>query len=543
MQENMLFKEAIVNYKTVLSIDSNYKEAHLNLGLIFSEIGNFKQALINYESAIKIDPLYIDALFNKGNLLMENKYLRQSLECYEEVHLLNSEYDYLKGILFYNRMQLSEWTNFDTCLFELIDSIKKNKKTSPCLPIQLLCDSAHIQLMNTLIWVNDKYPTINDNRPISKSRFDEKIRIGYYSSDFREHPVSYLLAELIELHDREKFEIIGFNIGNITHDNLYMRISKAFDKFYEVKFKSDNDIAILSRELNIDIAVDLNGFTSQARTGIFSIRVAPIQMSYIGYLGTMGADYYDYLISDKIIIPQNYQKFYTEKIIYLPSFQVNDSKREISNKIFTKTELGIPDNYFIYCCFNNNIKITPIIYDSWMRILHAVPESVLILFCENSCAIRNLQKEAENRGISPNRLIFVGRIGRSEYLARCKIADLFLDTFPYNAGTTASDALWVGLPVLTLMGESFASRVAASLLNSIGLSQLISNSLFEYEEMAIELAIKNHLLIEIKNKLTINRESTRLFDTKLFAKEIENAYTEVYAKLVNNLPLQHVYIG
>jgi predicted O-linked N-acetylglucosamine transferase (SPINDLY family) len=295
--------------------------------------------------------------------------------------------------------------------------------------------------------------------------------------------------------------------------------------------------------LKIDIAIDLNGYTSQGRTGIFSYRAAPIQVSYIGYLGTMGAKYFDYLIADEIIIPTDSQKYYSEKIIYLPSYQVNDSQREISDKIFNRAELGISENCFIYCCFNNTFKINPFIYEIWIRILHAVPNSVMILFCDNNHAKQNLKKEAEIRGVSSSRLLFAERLVRSEYLARYKMADLFLDTFPYNAGTTASDALWAGLPVLTLMGESFSSRVAASLLYAIDLPELITKSAIDYENMAINLAVNTSLLNKIKNRLINNKNTTRLFDSKHFTKSLESAYLEVYRRYQQNLAPANIHIN
>jgi predicted O-linked N-acetylglucosamine transferase (SPINDLY family) len=287
------------------------------------------------------------------------------------------------------------------------------------------------------------------------------------------------------------------------------------------------EIAELARNLKIDIAVDLGGFTSNSRTGIFSYRAAPIQLSYIGYLGTMGAEYYDYLLADKTIVSTESQKFYSEKIAYLPSYQVNDRKRIISDRQFTRVELGLPENGFIFCCFNNNYKILPAMFDSWMRILNAVEGSVLFLYAENEWSKANLIQEASLRGIDSARLIFGAHIPTEEYLARYRVCDLFLDTFPYNAGTTASDALWVGLPVLTLMGQSFASRMAASLLNAIGLPELITNTQAEYETLAIELAMNHQKLRDIKLKLANNRLTTPLFDTPLFTKNLEAAYIKM----------------
>jgi predicted O-linked N-acetylglucosamine transferase (SPINDLY family) len=305
---------------------------------------------------------------------------------------------------------------------------------------------------------------------------------------------------------------------------------------------SDVEIAKLSRDLQIDIAVDLGGHTAGGRTGIFACRAAPIQLSYIGYLGTMGANYYDYLLADKTIISEDLQKFYSEKIIYLPSYQVNDRKRLISDRKFTRAELGLPETGFIFCSFNSNYKILTPTFEGWIRILKAVDSSVLFLYVENKWAKQNLQEAFEAEGINSSRLVFALYMPKEENLARYRACDLFLDTFPYNAGTTASDALWAGVPVLTRMGQSFASRVAASLLNAICLPELIATSQEEYEALAIELALNPQKLAEIKLKLANNRLTTPLFDTPLFAKNLEAAYLKMYERYQADLQPDHISI-
>jgi predicted O-linked N-acetylglucosamine transferase (SPINDLY family) len=338
---------------------------------------------------------------------------------------------------------------------------------------------------------------------IRKHAINEKIRIGYFSTDFKNHPVAFLIAELFEIHDRNRFEIYAFSLENAT-DEMRGRLVMAFDRFIDAESMSDVEIAQASRGLSIDIAVDLTGFTQDSRTGIFAHRAAPIQVNYLGYPGTMGADYIDYIIADKTLIPPQSQKYYSEKVVYLPnSYQVNDRRRLISDRCFTRQELGLPENRFVFCCFNNNFKILPATFDGWMRILKAVESSVLFLYAENKWAEENLKKEAKARGIDSSRLVFGRQIPMEEYLARYRACNLFLDTTPYNAGTTASDALWTGLPVLTLIGQSFASRIAASLLKAIGLSELITNSQEQYEALAIELAMNPKKLAGIKERLNV----------------------------------------
>ena len=321
------------------------------------------------------------------------------------------------------------------------------------------------------------------------------------------------------------------------------RLEAAFDKFIDVRDRSDRDAALLARKLEINIAVDLGGFTNDSRTDIFAMRAAPIQVNYLGYPGTMGAEFIDYIIADRILIADRDRKFYREKIVSLPhTYQVNDRKRYITEESFTRDQCGLPQNDFVYCCFNNNYKITPWIFDSWMRILSRVDDSVIWLLEDNKTAAKNLRKEAQQRGIDASRIIFAERMPPADHLARHRLADLFLDTLPYNAHTTASDALWAGLPVLTQIGETFAGRVAGSLLNAIDLPELITHSRGEYEALAIELALNRDKLLNIKEKLTKNRLTTPLFDTALYTKHLEAAYEAMYRRYQAGLLPDHIEI-
>jgi predicted O-linked N-acetylglucosamine transferase (SPINDLY family) len=324
---------------------------------------------------------------------------------------------------------------------------------------------------------------------------------------------------------------------------MHQRLVNAFDQFIDVNSMTDQQVAELSREMGIDIAIDLKGYTTNSRTGIFSHRAAPIQVNYLGYPASMGTDYMDYIIADHIIIPQENRPFFKEKIVYLPnSYQVNDSKRKVSERIFTRPELDLPENGFVYCCFNNNLKITPNIFDSWTRILKAVPGSVLWLLEDNALAKANLIQEAQSRGLSEDCLVFAGRLDLPEHLARHRVADLFIDTVPCNAHTTASDALWVGLPVLTILGETFAGRVAASLLSAINMPELIAKSLNEYEALAIDLAKNPEKLKALKEKLQQNRLTTPLFNTQLSTDQVESAYIKMYERYQTGLPPEHLEI-
>jgi predicted O-linked N-acetylglucosamine transferase (SPINDLY family) len=352
------------------------------------------------------------------------------------------------------------------------------------------------------------------------------------------------MAGLFESHNKNNFELIAFSFGAEHKDKMRERVSSSFDQFIDVQNKSDKDVALLSRNIGIDIAIDLKGFTKDGRIGIFFHRAAPIQVNYLGYPGTAGAAYIDYIIADRTLIPENSQQHYSEKIVYLPnSYQVNDRKREIAEKIFSRESLGLPKTDFVFCCFNNNYKITPSTFSSWMRILKKVNGSVLWLLEDNTTAANNLRKEAHAKGVDSQRLIFATRMPPADHLARHHAADLFLDTLPCNAHTTASDALWSGLPVLTCMGESFASRVAASLLNAIGLPELITNSQEQYEALAIELAFNPEKLGTIKQRLDKNRLTFPLFDTDLLTKHLEAAYTQMYERYHADLPPEHFHVN
>jgi predicted O-linked N-acetylglucosamine transferase (SPINDLY family) len=333
------------------------------------------------------------------------------------------------------------------------------------------------------------------------------------------------MAQLFELHDKSKFEIIGFSFGPDKQDHMRKRAIAAFDQFYDIRDKTDQEAAQLSRDLGLNIAVDLKGFTLDARTGIFAYRAAPIQINYLGYPGTMGADFIDYIIADRVVIPENLQHQYSEKVLYLPDcYQVNDQTREIANTKYSRELLGLPNSGFIYCCFNANYKITPTVFDAWMRILKSVEGSILWLFEDNEKAASNLRLEATKRGVDSSRIYFAKRAPLPEHLARQKVADLFLDTWPCNAHTTTSDALWTGLPVLTFPGEAFASRVAASLLSAAGLPEMIVDSQSKYEALAINLAKNTEQLKNLKKKLLLSLNTAKLFNTTQFTRKIEDIY-------------------
>ncbi len=543
LKELKRFDEAIFSYSKAIELKYDYADAYNNRGNALQDLKQFDEAIFNYDKAIEFRHDYADAYSNRGNALKELKRFDEAIFNYDKTLELQPDFNYTQGMRNYLKMLMCDWQDFEINVKSLLSRIKENNKSSPSFPILALTDSLSINRKASEIWMNDKFPYNSSLGPIPKYTKKNKITLGYFSADFHNHATAYLMAELFELHDKSKFETIAFSFGPDAKDKMRQRLSKVFDQFIDVRFKSDKEIAILSRELGIDIAIDIKGITQDARSGILSYRAAPIQVNCIGYPGTMGAPYIDYIIADPTLIPMESQQHYSEKIVYLPdSYQVNDRKREIADKVFTRAELNLPEQGFVFCCFNNNFKISPHIFDGWARILKAVEGSVLWLLEDSATAGLNLRKEAQNRGLDPQRLILAKRMDLPEHLARHRLADLFLDTRPYNAHTTSSDALWAGLPVLTCMGKSFASRVAASLLNAIELPELITTTQEQYETLAIELATHPEKLKIIKNKLGHNRLTTALFDTPRFTKNLEAAYEQMYACYQADLPLNHIYI-
>jgi predicted O-linked N-acetylglucosamine transferase (SPINDLY family) len=542
LHELKRYDEALAHYEQVIQLKPDYAEAWSNRGATLHALKRYDEALTHYEQAIQLKPDYAEAWSNKGAALNELKRYDEALAYFDEALRLKPDIDWVYGDLVHAKMKICSWRNFLDSL-EIISKkiIAKELVVSP-FALLALNDDALMHKKSSEIYVQSKHPFNSVLGPNINLSGNQKIRVGYFSADFRNHPVSILTAELFELHDKNRFEIIAFSFGEDDKSPMRLRLSQTFNQFIDVSDMSDLDIAKLSRELCVDIAVDLGGYTGESRTDIFAYRAAPLQISYIGYLGTMGAAYFDYLLADNTIVPEASRKFYSERIAYLPSYQANDRKRIISDKQFARAELSLPEAGFIYCCFNNNYKILPATFDGWMRILKAVDGSILFLYAENEWVEQNLKHEAIARGVDGARLVFGKKMPADEYLARYQACDLFLDTFPYNAGTTASDALWAGLPVLTLTGESFASRMAASILNAIYLPELITSTQREYEALAIELAMNPNKLADIKLKLANNRLNAPLFDTPLFTKKLEAAYTEMYGRHHAGLEPDHISI-
>jgi len=536
------FDDAIKYHEQALIIEPEFAEAYINIGNIHKILKNFDDAVNYYDKAIAIRPHYSQSHSNRGSLMADFDKWDEALKSFERARDLKSNQDYILGDLLHTKMHLCLWDDLSVIISELLKNINNGKKVIIPFALIAFIDNPALQRKATEIYANDKFPISNVLPKIEHYPKHKKIRIGYFSADFREHPVTTLTVGLYEEHDRSQFEIYAFSYGPDTKDEMNLRVKTGVDHFYDVRLMPLKDIALLSRFHEIDIAIDLGGFTQDSRTGIFAMLAAPIQLSYIGYLGTMGMNYYNYLIADLTIIPKESQQYYSEKIVYLPSFQANDLKQSQIVTSFNRKDIGLPEKGFVFCCFNNTYKITPLTLDSWAQILKKVEDSVLIVFASNESAQINLTKEISLRNINPGRLIFGERLSRPEYLGRFKVVDLFLDTHPYNAGTTSSDALRMGLPVLTCLGKSFASRMGSSILNSINLPELITTSQKDYEALAIELATNPKKMKLIKDKLAKNLPSAPLYDTPLFTKHLESAYKTIYDRHHEGLEPDHIYV-
>ena len=543
LNELKRYDEAIAHHDKALSLKPDYAEGWSNKGNVLNELKRYEEAIAHHDKALSLKPDYAEGWSNKGITLNELKRYDEAIAHFDKALSLKPDIDWMSGDLLHTKMKICSWSGLAESLGDISKKVAANEKVANPFSLLALNDDTFLHKKSSEIYIESRYPFNPALEPILKRPQSQKIRVGYFSADFHNHATGYLMAELFELHDKSQFELVGFSFGPIANDEMRQRLEKSFDQFIEVGRKSDVEVARLSRDLNIDIAVDLKGFTRDARTGIFAHRAAPIQVNYLGYPGTMGAEYMDYIIADKTLISPELQSCYSEKVIYLPySYQANDRKRLISDRKFTKQELGLPEHGFVFCCFNNNFKILPATFEGWMRILRAVEGSVLWLFQDNYWAAENLKKEAEKKGVAPDRLVFAERLPLPEHLARHRQADLFLDTFPCNAHTTTSDALWAGLPVLTLIGRSFASRVAASLLNAVGLPELITSTQEEYEALAIELALNPKKLADAKLKLANNCLTAPLFDTPLFTKNLEAAYFKMMERYQTDMMPDHIFI-
>lgn len=535
-------EDAVISYEQALTARPDHADAWSNRGNLLQDLNRFDDALASYAQALTVRPGFADALNNRANALHTMGRFEESAADFDAVVAIDPDFLWAQGQAFYVRMQLADWRDFDRRRDAIAAGVADGRTVTPSFQVQPIFDDPALQRAASEIYMRRTYPENHALPKPPKPPARDRIRIGYFSSDFSNHPVAHLMAGVLEHHDRARFEVFAFALNAFPPDEWRARIQAAADHFIDVSAVSDVDMAAQARQLGIDVAVDLNGWTKGHRAGAFAARLAPLQVNYIGYLGSMAAPYIDYLIADDTIIPPDHQRFYDEKIAYLPCFQVNDDRQAVSAKTFSRAELGLPEQGFVFCSFNQLFKLTPDVFAGWMRILTQVPGSALWLFVTNDAAKANLRREAAVHGVDPERLVFATKWPLDEHLARLKQADLFLDSHPYNAGATASNALRVGLPVLTMLGEAFPARMGASLLEAVGLAELITRTPDEYEALAVRLATQPDEMARLRQKLADNLPGSRLFDTEGATRSLEAAFTTMVERARAGLPPEHIRV-
>ena len=532
-------KEALASFDAAIRADPKLTSAHGNRAQALLALGRTADARGAFDRAIILDPASLDLRANRAAAAMAARQYELALEDLAFVHAANPEYPYVLGNLIHCRMQCADWADIGSHCQQLEDGIRNGKRVALPFLATTLTDQGNLHLRAAQIWAADM--GFADTKALAPPHAPhDKIRIAYVSADFRNHPVAAQVVELFERHDRSRFETIAISFASNDGSAVRQRLEAAFDVFHDASAKSDAEIAALMSASDVDIAVDLTGYTDNCRPGILALRPAPLQVSFLGYSASMGMPHMDYIIADKYVLPAGSEPHYSEKIVRLPdSFFVSDSTREISDAPMTRADAGLPENGFVFCCFNNRYKITPDVFAVWMRLLRNVPGSVLWLAGGNATSTANLHAAAQAQGVTPERIVSASRVpSLADHLARHRLADLFLDTLPYNAHSTATDALWAGLPVLTCEGTAFVGRVAASLLFAIGLPELITPSLADYEKAAFTLTQDASALAAIRSKLSQNRDTSPLFDTLGFCRHLEAAYTEMMERQRRGEPPQ-----
>jgi len=512
-----------------------------NLAKVYDELKDHVRALAHYDRALMLQPGSADAWAHKGALLYDAQRYADAIPCWERALAIDPGIEHLRGFLLHARLRLADWRTWEAEKATLLERLAKGEAV--CGPFELLAITADAQLQHAAArnWAQAA-ASVTTGPPLARSTAARRIRVGYFSADFGRHAVSHLIAELCEVHDRSAFEIYAIALSRgSADDEMRARLERAFDHFIEVAHLPDEAIVQRARSLSLDVAVDLGGHTRGARTAIFASRVAPVQVNYLGYPGTLGADFIDYLIADETVIPAGTREHYSERVVWLPdSFQPSDTRRTLTGVSRSRLEWGLPETGFVFCCFNNTFKINPEVFQTWLRILSQVDGACLWLLADNETVRRNLTERAALGGVDPARLVFADRLPMAEYLGRYQQADLFLDTLPFNAGTTASDALFAGLPILTCPGQAFASRMAASLLAALGLPELVATSWHDYEARAVRLARSPEEVMRLKSRLEQARNGAPLFDMRTYAAHLEAAYREMCSLSARGLPPKHL---
>ncbi len=535
------FKDSATAFKNSIALNPKSTDTWVSLGTMHGLQSNHAQAEIAYRKALELDPDKTEALRQLGLTLKELRRHEEALACLHKAYEKDPDLEFLLSVKLMAQASVCDWREWTVGVRALEQGIEKNTAlTDPLTPIALL-DEPRIQRLAAEQFAQRENPA-HSGFTASPAKENGKIRIGYFSADFRDHPVGQLLVELLERHDKSRFEIIGYSLSPRSTSPLGLRIANAFDRFIDVSQLSDPELVTAGRQDQLDIAVNLGGYTAGSRNNVFAHRVAPIQVNYLGYAGTMGTEYMDYLITDHVTSPPGSEEWYSEKLARLPNcFMPHDSNQAISRHPFNRSEFGLPEEGFVFCCFNNHHKISPEVFDIWMRLLRNVDRSVLWLTDGPTLLKDNLRREATLRGVAPERLVFARRVDEmADHLARYRLADLFLDTLPYNAHTTACDALWAGVPVLTRSGRCFASRVATSLLHAAGLPELVTDTVDGYKDLALQLANNPSQLQSLRARLAAQRNTCALFDTNRLAQDMESLFVAMYQQHLRGLPPTHI---
>ena len=523
-------REALLNYDRALALRPDLAQTHFNRGNVQLSLLDPAAAMVSFAQAVQLQPSYAEALYNFGDTLRTLGQFAAAAQQFDALTRISPDYSYAFGNLFHCRAMQCDWRDHAATADRLVTGSRREELRSDAFTLLSVTDSAEDQLTCARRFVSFSYPAKASLWTGDPYRH-ERIRVAYVSADLREHAVSFLLAGVLERHDRSRFETFGISLRPEEATPMGQRVKNAFSRFIDVSALGDRGVAELLRDLEVDIAVDLVGFTGGMRPAIFAQRPAPIQVNYLGYPGTTGADYMDYILADDFVIPPEQERHYSERVAYLPEcFQANDDRRVMSEAAQSRAAAGLPEQSFVFCSFNNSYKINPTMFDIWMLLLDRVPDGVLWLLGQDDVTCLNLRTEAERRGVDASRLIFARREDYPEHLARLPLADLFLDSMPFGAGATASDAIWAGLPVLTCAGRAFASRMAGSLLRTMEMPGLITQNLSQYEHRALELAQRPDELRALRGRLAEKRASTALFDTDRFRRHLESAYEHMWLR-------------
>ena len=537
-----LFLDALRYNDLALELKSNFFQNYNNRAIILKKLKNFSEALISIDKAISLNPNFAEFYNNKAIMLQDQSLHVDAILNFQKAINIDPDIPFIKGRLLFSKMYICDWDNLTPLYKKVLEEVKDGKESADPFGYQAICDD-ELSLKSCAEIYSKKY------YPETKTELDfhrvprKKINIGYLSGEFREFATSMLMTEVWEIHDKNIFNFYAFDNGYDDKSDRRNRIVKSFNEFIEINNLSDFEVFNLIRKKKIDILISLNGFNNSNRQSLFAKRPAPIQINYLGFPGTLGSKYFDYIIADKIVIPESSKNNYSEKVLYLPNcYQPSDTKRFLPDFNFKREQFNLPKNSFVFACFNNHYKINPSIFNSWMKILKDVEGSVLWLIETSEVTCNNLKKQAIKNGVDSSRLVFAKRMKLDEHLSRHNLADLFIDTSPYNAHTTANDSLWSGLPVLTFVGKTFPGRVSASLLQALGMPELIALNQEDYEKKAIELGNNIKKVEELKLKLKENKSTQPLFNINLYSRNLEKLFLKSYNNYILGLPVDHLII-